>query len=623
MSERTRGGKRGWSRWLKPAIWGGLIVLTVVLLALRLGRPRRVAAPIPAHADGVDVTYSSFNQENRQTLRLRCAESKQETPDRLRMLRAEATIFKRGHFAQDVVVSAREGVATNNLHNFDFTGEAKIASKDIAITAEAFHLKDLDVLTTDGGVAFAFKGFAGVAGRGLEGFLKINTYKFFDASGTFQRGGEEFRYAAQTLWLIEEKNWLILDKEGLVESGSLHVRGDWVSFQFDDKYQHLQSFSSIGNADMTSVPAGGGSGFSIAAAQIQCVVGASGKIDQIEVLGATEVALTGGEVEASMACDHLRIELDPARQALKKLELLAPGSITLRESQELVVMGSQMALSFHEDGKLQDLQVTGEARFTREEIQGRGERLGYDFAAGSLVLSGKDCSVSAKGSTFQSSELILDSEKSRVVSRKPVRAVLSPPRDGVLLSARPAFVNAGKMESDQDGDRITFTGKVHLLQDDTELAADRLSFSRTDRLVTAAGGTKLTFQDDKTQFAASGDGVELRSADRTASWTGRTTLRQGGDSLTGGQLLIRFGQRTHVQSIRAQDGVTFTQGDLRGEATELDWLFEQERIQFHKQARITRQKGGTTSGRELLLDLKTRRITVLGETGRTETIFDG
>ncbi len=623
MTERI--GRRSTpARWLKPVI-ALLGLLLVALLAVRLSKPPPKAPEVPAHADGIDVSYSAFNQENRQTLRVRCAESKQETADRLRMRRVEATVFKRGHFAQDVVVSAEEGVATNNLHDFDFSGEARIASKDIAITAETFHLKDLDVLTTGGGVAFVLKGFSGVAGRGLEGYLKINTFKFFDASGTFQRQGEQIRYAAKTLWLIEDKNWLILDRDGILESGSLLVRGDWVSFQFDEKYQHLESYSSVGHAVMKAIPRSGEGpqGFSIAAAQIKCVVGASGRVEQIEVLGATAVDLAGGEVTASLVCDQLRIELDPERQSLRRLELLTPGTITLQKTRQLVVLGNRMTLAFGPAGKLNTLHVEGECRFTQEEVEGRGDLLDYDLTAGSLVLSGGGSRVTSKGNTFQADELTLDPDRNRVVVKKPVRATLAPPSDGVLLSSRPAFVTAGAMEADPGSERIRFTGKVRLLQDDTELTAEQLLFSGGDRLVTASGGVKLAFQDDKTSFVASGDAVELRSAERTATWAGKSTLRQGEDRLEGGKLQLLFGQRTHVETIQAREGVVFTRGDLRGEAVELDWKFDLEQVLFRNQAKITRQKGGVTSGRELQLDLKTRRITVTGEAGRTETIFDG
>ena len=87
-----------------------------------------------------------------------------------------------------------------------------------------------------------------------------------------------------------------------------------------------------------------------------------------------------------------------------------------------------------------------------------------------------------------------------------------------------------------------------------------------------------------------------------------------------------FNEKNEPERITGEKDIHFTKDDLSGYSDRVNWLFKEEVIVLMGSPYIVKQsiagEGGRTEGKELKIDLKTNKITILSSgSRRTETII--
>ena len=198
--------------------------------------------------DGVEMSQSLYDVENRKIIELNCTQSRRTEKDTLEMRHIDARVLKKGKMNKDIRIMGDEGFAANNFHDFEVRKNARIISEDFEIHSEKFFLKNRANLKSKIKVDYRTATLEGTARKGMEYYVKLNVIKFFDTAGKYIRNNRDHHYKTDILWFIENERKLIMQKKAGIKSDRSILKSDWVATIFYEDMKTIQEASAIGNS---------------------------------------------------------------------------------------------------------------------------------------------------------------------------------------------------------------------------------------------------------------------------------------------------------------------------------------------------------------------------------------
>jgi lipopolysaccharide transport protein LptA len=541
------------------------------------------------------------------------------------MKKITATFFKTAKLEKDINVVGDSGVVSSNFYNFDIRGHARISSSDFSLSSQSFYLQNRELLLSKEGVDFKLKNISGQAAAGMEYYINLPVLKLFQCQGTMDRNGQPFDFRTQTLWVIKKDNLLVLQKGSELAGAEGTARSDWMSMQFDQGFVHLQSVSNFGNCFFSmkeSTASGRSQSKEISADFIRLDYDPDGRLRQITVHGSGAISLQDQKNNGRLVSEITHIFLRSENQTLERVQTLTRGTLTSRGRDNVTVSGDALSAFYSPDGLLVEVKAQENCEFSAEGFQGTAQAFKYDAALFLIDITGKDATIVRNKNSFNSSHFQIHSRQRLLNAEKGVKATVTPGGKRVLLSSKPLFITAGAMEMTDKGDLIRFRDKVKLFQDDVELHAAEMLFDNLNNRMSFSGNADLKFINDNELLVLHGQMIFFNTAERKIVITGNASLNQAENVLSGGQIELNFDRSNLLETILARDNVTFSKEDLSGKSGLLQWYFNKKTVVFKNSAQISRKNGGTTKGKELLLNLISKEIKVSSQDDRAETIIN-
>ncbi|MBN2346384.1 MAG: hypothetical protein JXO51_08320 [Candidatus Aminicenantes bacterium] len=613
-------------RRVRESLWWVLLLVPVALLLilfpLRTRKQAEAENAVDTAIEGLNLTYFSFDRNNRKKLEVRCRESQKKGADLLEMRGVTATIFDVDKLEKDIHVSATTGSAGNNFNDFLLQGQARIESADFSLSSPSFALKDLDILTSRDKVDFALKDVQGHAARGLRYYIRQRSLKLFACRGVWTRDGQPYDFRSRIFWVIQKKGKLILEKEARVTGDGSELRAQWITLQFDAEFSQLQMAVAIGNCFFRAAVSGEDGRSQereISANLIKMLYDPQGRLQRLEVHGDGQVALATGAESGRLRSEAIEITLDAASQNLERVRTTTRGELVSRGRENADIRADSLLAEYGSDGVLDSVRAEGGCEFRTDAFSGTSSRMHHDAANSLIEISGREAAVASRRNTFRSSRFLLRTRLKQLSSDREVKATLIPEKKSILLGARPVFVTAGGLDLSDGGKDVCFKGKVSLFQDEVELQAGELHFSGGGESVAGSAGVDLNFPENGETLRLRGKTITLEPQGPRLVIDGEGRLRQGENSLSAGRIEMSFDRNDRLDTIAASGRVNFTRKDVSGRSQRLDWNYVGQTVWFRDSAEITRQGAGTTRGQELRFDLKSSQITVSGSGERSET----
>ncbi len=612
-----------------PVVWLALaaLLLAGLLLARACGRKGTAAGrrPPAAEAEGIDLTYLTFDSRDAKKLEVRCAESRRGEDDTLWMSRVKATLFAVDQLDEDIRISAATGRSGNEFHALSLEGDALIESPSFTLSGSRFELKSLELLSSRDAVDIEMETLRARAAQGLVFVIPGKNMKLLDVRGVLRRGGEPFAFQAQVLRLNRKKSLLQLEKDARVEGAASALKAGRIVLQLDPDFVHAAWSLATGKARFRSQRAAGdgrSQDIEIVANRILLKHEEQGRLQAIEIRGAASLSVRSPQGTSRIRSDAVDLELDPQTQTLREARMLARGTLTRRGRESLRVESSSMKARYDASGELAAVEAKGQCRFASADFKGSSSRLDYDAVAGKIDIAGKDAVIDRGGGRFASGQFQLQPGRRTFSSGQGVKATLVPKAKSVLLRARPAFVTASSLSASAADGVSRFQGGVRMFQDDLELDAGELTFKEGGGF-SCRGGGRLAVVLDGQPLVLRGQAIDLAAGRGRVVIAGEAGLEQGGQALAAQRIEIVFGADDKLRDVFASGAASFRKEPLEGRCQKLHWKYSRQEVWFRDDAEITRAGAGTTRGRELVLDLARDRITVSGRGDRSQTTLGG
>ncbi|MDD8012531.1 MAG: LptA/OstA family protein [Acidobacteriota bacterium] len=608
---------------------GIALVIAVILLVVFFARSLFVEKKRADAADtGVGdrgISYLAFNEESKKSIEVKCQESFTTEADELRLKNISGVIYKSGRMNKDIRFFGDQGIAKDDFNSFQITGNARIVSEDITFKAESFLMIGKKNLLSRGETSFTGTIISGKAAQGIEILFELNEFKFFGVVGDVTKGRQKYAFASPMLWMFRNDNWLALKGKSSIQTGDALLTADEIILRFSEEFVDLQSYVSIGNSILhseKSIPGGRADEreiLDIAANKIESIFNETGDLERIMVFEEGRLAVAGNADRCEMSGDNIDCWLFPQTQSIREIFIRTPGGVKIRGSQEVDLSADEITAKYDENGGMQDIHAEQNGQFTFGDFKGSAPELHLDAGSGRLVIGGGEARITCGANLFAGSAFEIDTKKTLLSAPSGVRATVSPEKGSVLFHAAPLYLSADNLVIGDNGRNITFKNKVQLFQDEIKLTAGEINFNNDANLIAARGRVHLEFVSEKDLLVLEGGSVVFDSGSRQIAAEGNARLRQTGNTLAAGKIILFLSGDERLEKVSAQRTVEFANDRISGKSELLDWQFDKKILVFRKEARISKKNSGMTRGQELHLNLESNEITVSGADDRSET----
>ncbi len=581
----------------------------------------------PVDADGVEMSQSLYDEENRKIIELSCTHSKRAEKDKLEMRNIDARILKKGKMNKDIRITGDEGFAANNFHDFEIRKNGRIISEDFEIKSEKFFLKSRANLKSKIKVDYRTATLEGTARKGMEYYVKLNVIKFFDTSGKYIRNDREHQYKAGTLWFIENERKLVMQKQAGIKSDQSILNSDWVAMIFYDDMKTIQEASAIGKSYLLlGNPDKNQNDYKeIDAENIKSNYDEKGRLLNVEIMKNAQVQIASEKNKTAIRTDYLKILFDPETEKVTEIQVLQPGELRNTGQTDFNLLAGSMTLQF-KGGDIAFCLGKGDCRLKLEGYGIEADEIRYNVEKKTVAIKGENSSVAHKNNLFRSSEFTVLSEKKILLSDSGVDSTISLGSGNVIFSDGSIFINAGKINFSSTQETFNYEKSIHLTQDNTTLSAEKLLIKKNNDIV-ATGDVSMAFRSDKKnnedEVSLKGQKVVFDSKKRRIVIETSAAIQGKGAILKADNLTLQFSKESKLQTITGNKDIQFIKDDIIGSSEKVNWKFQQEIIEFNESANLVRGDRGNSKGDKLEFDLKSNKVLVHSDdTKRTETILD-
>ena len=577
------------------------------------------------NADGKSMEHFIFDKEQRKSIVLRSSEAHKEKGDKMVMKNVEGVIFKKGSMNKDINISGKDGYVADKASTFYMENDARITSEDFDIRSKNFLLEDQAELHTEGKVNYKTKDLDGVAREGMRYYLKTNVLKFFKTRGHYHRDDKDFEFKTDILWVIDEENLLVMEANAVIrEKGSI-LRSGWISIRFTDGFKRITEAASQRSSYFYLEDKEKHEIKEMKADNITSYYNESGKLSKVSVLQHGEIMLRDESNHTVIVSNVVDMNFNPESGKLSSVNIPVPGQVENTGKTKLRVISDKITANYNDKGELSFCEGIGNCDFIVDNYRGNSDSLSYNIEKNSLVLKGeneKDTRVTTRGNTFHSTSFNVDTKEKILSSNGGVKSVIALEKQNVLFSMDPIFINARAFTIDDKENRFTYQYQVNLVQGDIGLTAVSLEIADDDK-IEASGRVSLTFKSDGKDVDIKGDRFVFNAEGKNISIEGNAVIKNDENLLKANYFTVYFNKDNELSHISGDGDITFTKEDIYGVSGKVMWRFNEDIMILKDLPQVTKRNGGTTIGRELQIDLKSNKITILSSaTERTETIIE-
>ncbi len=571
------------------------------------------------------ISYLAFNEESKKSIEVKCQESFTKGADELHLKNISGVIYKSGRMNKDIRFFGAQGIAKDDFNSFQIQGNARIVSEDITFKAESFLMIGKKNLFSREKTGFAGKIISGTAAKGIEILFELNEFKFFDVVGDVSKGKQKFAFNSPMLWMFREDNWLALKGKSSIKTEDSLLTADEIILRFSEEFAALQSYVSLGNSTLhseKSIPgdrADNREVLDIESTKIESIFSENGDLERIMIFEQGRLAVAGNADRVEMSGDNIDCRLFPQTQSISEIFIRSPGEVKSRGAQKIDLSADEIHSKYDEKGGMHYIRAEKNGQFTFGDFKGSAPELNLDAENGRLVIGGEEARIKSGANLFAGSAFEIDTRKNLLSAPSGVRATVSLEKGSVLFHAAPMYLSADNLSIGDKGRNFTFKRKVKLFQDEIKLTAGEINFNNDSNVITARGQVHLEFVNEKDLVVLDGRTVIFDSSKRQISAVGDAQLRQIGNTLTAGKIILFLSRDERLQNISAQQAVEFANDRISGKSEFLSWQFEKKDLVFKKEAQISKKNSGMTRGQELHFNLESNEITVSGADDRSET----
>jgi len=599
-----------------------LVVGTIIFIVIGIRKKGDLSYDVESLADGVSVTFSTYNEENRKSLTFKYAESYLGRGDRIIMKKVEGLIYKEGKMNKDIRFFGDEGYVENNKYNFYIEKNARITSDDFVITSAHFLMKDQAELSSAPHVEYKTETMQGSAEEGMGFYVKVNTLKFYKTKGTYKKDDKVFNYKADVLWFIDEEKVMVMENDALIRDENSILRSEWVTMHFDEEAKHLRETTSQKNSYLFIKDPEKQETREIKSQNIRSLYDAEGRLTQLTVITDAEILLKNPENRAKMSSDTIDMYFDPLTGNGQKVVIPSRGIVENRGKTKFRVIADTIEILYDSEGKLNYCEGNENVRFRVQQYKGTTQKISYNIKKNNIHLEGPETNLINGSNTFYSSSFKIDTEEKEMSSAPDgVKSVIKLEKDNVLFSKESIFINARKVRILEKQNKFVYERKVNLNQGDVAMEAENLDISE-EGLIKISGKVNLSFKNGGKDMTLKGNKLEIDSKNKTIKIDGRAAIKSDETFLTANSIDIRFNENNEIDKIDGKDSVNFLKDDLTGYSNRVEWNFKEDLMVLRGKPRIQKEGGGKTTGKVLQIDVKTGKITILSTSSdRTETII--
>ncbi|MCP4149569.1 MAG: LPS export ABC transporter periplasmic protein LptC, partial [bacterium] len=640
----------------KKAIKIAIIVsLVLVLIYIFTGMKSKDETDFMSElkVDGEGMIHVTFNKKNQKAMELKCSESNREGRDKITMMDIEGLIFKKGRMSKDIKISGKSGYVSNNSHNFFIEKKAKITSEDFVLRSKNFFLKDQALMSTEKKVHYELSDLKGVAKAGMEYYLKKNVLKLFKTRGHYKRDSRDFEFKTDTLWTLDQKNLIVMEKDTVIREGESILRSDWVSIKFTDKYKHILQTTSQKSSYLYIDDKENNKSKEIKAVNIVSLYSNKGKLTKVTLTKNGEIMLRDEESETLISSDLIELNFIENSEQLKNIHIPIPGQIENTGSTEYTIGSNEIDATFNKDGLLDVCSGEGNTRFIIDDYIGFSNAIKYKIEKNLILLAGikdevikpdedesqkgedkKDKNKSKEDSgdkidetegddkqdelvnikkgapakiihhnnTFTSIALRVNTKDKIITTKSGVKSIITLAKKNVLFANSPIFINS-KLFSISDKENRLFYGRgVSLIQGDISLTGKSLEIIDENKIM-ASGSVNLTFKSDDNEIIVKGQTLTFNAMAMNIEISGKAAIKNDESVLSAAQFILQFNNLNEVTKIEGTDDIRFSKDELVGTSGKVLWFFKENTIILKKLPKIVKKNGGTTIGDELKIDL--------------------
>jgi|GEM_PF-3072529 len=585
----------------------------------------RTPEPLPADfsADGLGMTQTIFDIDNRRMIELKSSESRQGKDDRIHMKNLEALVLKHGRMSEDIRIHGDEGYVENNYHNFLIQTNAKVSSPKFSLESSRFFLKNRAQLSTEKAVSFRLNSMKGNAGKGMIFYIRHNVIKLFGARGIHRRQGVDYSFQADTFWFMENERKLILEKNARIQGPDSLLQGDWISITFDEDMEKVINTRCQGHAHLRRES---GETDQKSLRDIRCGIlnaqhGEDGKISSLSLTRNGIVHIQDPKRQTRIVSDIIQIHFEPGGDLLKKVELPSPGEVNHRGSTNFSASSQRMNLVFKQ-GELEQWQGEGDCRLRSAEFSCRSDSITYSESRKTLRLKGEESRVIQSGNVFLSPGFTMHTEKKWLRSEEGVRTTFHPENTQPPFSQGTFFVRSKEMTYFDRNHTIHFKGSVQLIQDSARLTCGEL-FIKNGKHIMAKRKAMLSFDSESDKVSVGGELIVFDPDLQSLVASGSSMLVSGLTHISADTLAVDFLKNNRLRSVKANKDVRFQKEETSGSGDQIEWNTVTQNMRFSGNATLSRKNGGNAEGEILYLDLKTNAVRVLSRRQRrTVTVLE-
>lgn len=603
------------------------LLATLVYIISGLKGKSEVDYKVESRPDGEGIRFLTYNKENKKALEIKCAEYQQKTQDRTLMKKIEAFIFKKGKMNSDVRVHGDQGYVENNKHDFFIEKNARLISEDYVIFSKYFTLKDRAEMRSSPKVTYQTKALKGTAAAGLELYLNINTLKLYDTSGTYKRKNRTFNYKANVLWVMEPQQMVVLEKDSEIRDQRSILRSDWIAVKLTEDMKQIVQATSQKSSYLYAEDREKNEIKEIKSEVIDSFYDEDGNVTKALVIKDAQILLKSETSQTLLLSDYVEMNFDGPSGKLKNMNIPQRSRIENTGENQFKVIADNSRVVYNENGEIRYCEGSGRVRFVVEKYRGGTAKIHYNLEKNSMSLEGENSEIISNRNTFRSSKFSVDTQNKILTTNKGIKSIirLDEDKENVLLSKEAVYINSQKFTIYEKENKLSYGGLVNLNQGDIVLDARKLDIDEENGII-ARGNVSLSFKSEKKEIGIKGGEVIFNSKEKRIEINENAIIKSDENLLRAANIVVWFNEKNEPERITGEKDINFTKEDLSGYSDRVNWLFKEEVMILMGSPYIVKQSiagdGGRTEGKELKIDLKTNKITILSSgSRRTETII--
>jgi lipopolysaccharide export system protein LptA len=599
-----------------------IIFVVVIFVVFSELKPREKIDQITEfEPDGINMTYTIFNKENKKRLEMSCIESKSEGQNKTIMKKIKGTIFKKGKMDQDIFISGEEGYVANNFNNIYIEKNANITSKDMDLKSYDFFLRGRALLYTKSSVDYKSKGLTGKGHKGMEYLIRNNVLKLFNTEGIYSRGNNTFKYKTSMMQFSKPHKTLLFKKDTIIRNEDSILKSNQLKILLSDDLDIIRRTASLKNSYFYGEDVQKQEIKEVQSRFLENLYNETGKLLKTNIRKNARVMLKDRKNKCDISSQTIVLSYEPETGNISTAEIHTQGKVNNRGKSNFSIFADSIQLNF-KNGEIHKGQAENECLFRIEDYTGETDKLTFNIDTHMIHLKGVESTIKKEKNTFISSDFFINTESDKLNSSKGIKSIHKMDSNNALFSKDSIFINAHYIEIFDKEDRVIYKDKIRLHQNDTILKADELEVIKLNNLK-AQGKVFLSFKNNQEDIIIQGESFHFDSKAKTITIKKNGFINNKNRILKADTIQITFNQKNELSLIKGKKDVFFFKDNITGKADEVNWLFDEELMTFLNSAEIKNKSGSVTKGNELKFDLKNNKIIIISDQStRSETIIE-